>query len=140
MQSEMLLPAIGGFIAGVILTYLVLRLTKGSIKNQAKTENALQQAKAELAEQKKQLERHFAESASLLKTLSEDYQKLYRHLAASSTTLLPEFKELFNGSTVNQDKPRIEPTISDLKTITEENEDQPRDYSEGASGILRVER
>ncbi|EIJ71507.1 YhcB family protein [Pasteurella bettyae] len=138
MQTEMLFPALVGFIIGVILTYLLLRLTRGSIK----AEQELKHVKAELNEKQKQLEKHFAESANLLKTLSEDYKNLYHHLANASNQLLPESKELFTINTL-EDKTRIEPTISDSesKTFINDKEDQPRDYSsEGASGILRAER
>ena len=56
---EMWQAALIGLIIGWVLAYVLLRLTKDSVK--------------------KQLEKHFAESAELLKTLAQDYQKLYRH-------------------------------------------------------------
>ena len=44
--------------------------------------------KTQLSDQQAQLEKHFAESAELFKTLIGDYQKLYRHYAVSSEALL----------------------------------------------------
>lgn len=122
-----------GFVAGVILTYLILRLTKGSVKKQAQTENELQQTKAELAQQKERLEKHFAETADLFKLLTQDYQKLYRHLAKSSDELLPDTqKALFLQNFINSDKSTADPEIN--------GNEPPRDYKEGSSGLLKAER
>ena len=87
---EMWQAALIGLIIGWVLAYVLLRLTKDSVKKQIKTEAELQQVQTELNNQKQQLEKHFAESADLLKTLAQDYQKLYRHLATSSTQFLPK--------------------------------------------------
>ena len=48
----------------------------------------LKEVKTQLSDKQAQLEKHFAESAELFKTLIGDYQKLYRHYAVSSETLL----------------------------------------------------
>ncbi|WP_373100137.1 MULTISPECIES: YhcB family protein [Pasteurellaceae] len=138
MQSwtgEMWQAALIGLVVGVIIGYLLLRLTKGSVKKQVKTEAELQQVKNELGTQKQQLEKHFAESAELLKTLAQDYQKLYRHLASSSTAMLPELadKALFTQNLIVHNNEPDEHTA--------QNKDgQPRDYSEGSSGILKAEK
>ena len=122
-----------GFVAGVILTYLILRLTKGSVKKQAQTETELQHTKAELNQQKERLEKHFAETADLFKLLAQDYQKLYRHLAKSSDELLPNTqKALFLQSFMNSDNSTAEPVA--------DNNEPPRDYKEGSSGLFKAER
>lgn len=83
--------AIGiAFIVGLFIGYIIVRLTKGSVKHQAKTEAELKTVKTQLDTQKAQIEKHFAESAELFKTLINDYQKLYRHYATSSNNLLGE--------------------------------------------------
>ena len=128
---EMWQSAIIGLIVGFVLGYIVLRLTKGSVKKQVATETELKQVKTELDNQKQQLEKHFSESAELLKTLAQDYQKLYQHLATGSSTLLPE---LANKALFTQQ------SIADKTETTSNNEDQPRDYSEGSSGILKPEK
>ena len=97
-----------------------LRLTKGSVKKQVQTEAELKEVKTQLSDQQAQLEKHFAESAELFKTLIGDYQKLYRHYAVSSETLLgskPADKGLFT-----------------------QQEEPPRDYSEGSSGLLKTDK
>ena len=72
MQSwtpEMWQAAVIGLVVGVILGYLLLRLTKGSVKKQVQTEAELKEVKTQLSDKQAQLEKHFAESAELFKTL-----------------------------------------------------------------------
>ena len=140
---EMWQAALIGLIIGWVLAYVLLRLTKDSVKKQIKTEAELQQVQTELNNQKQQLEKHFAESAELLKTLAQDYQKLYRHLATSSTQFLPELtnnplfeQNLISAESSENTENNTEKTDEDIKA----EKDAPRDYSEGSSGILKAER
>ncbi len=140
---EMWQAALIGLIIGWVLAYVLLRLTKDSVKKQIKTEAKLQQVQTELNNQKQQLEKHFAESANLLKTLAQDYQKLYRHLATSSTQFLPELtnnplfeQNLISAESSENTENNTEKTEEDIKA----EKDAPRDYSEGSSGILKAER
>lgn len=140
---EMWQAALIGLIIGWVLAYVLLRLTKDSVKKQIKTEAELQQVQTELNNQKQQLEKHFAESAELLKTLAHDYQKLYRHLATSSTQFLPELtnnplfeQNLISAESSENTENNTEKTEEDIKA----EKDAPRDYSEGSSGILKAER
>ena len=130
--AEMWQAALIGLVVGFVIGYFLLRLTKESAKKQVKTEAELRVAKEQLESQKQQLEKHFAESADLLKSLAQDYQKLYQHLAHSSTQLLPEL----NDSTLFQHNLLDEKgNVSPSKT-----EDPPKDYSEGSSGLFKAER
>ena len=140
---EMWQAALIGLIIGWVLAYVLLRLTKDSVKKQIKTEAELQQVQTELNNQKQQLEKHFADSAELLKTLAQDYQKLYRHLATSSTQFLPELtnnplfeQNLISAESSEKTENNTEKTEEDIKA----EKDAPRDYSEGSSGILKAER
>ena len=135
MQSwtpEMWRAALLGLVVGFAIGYFLLRFTKGSVKKQVKTETELRQLKAHLENQKQQLEKHFAESANLLKTLAQDYQHLYQHFASASVQLLPELDEkaLFQAQNVGGAD----------ETSTAVSDDQPKDYSEGSSGLLKAER
>lgn len=135
MQSwtpEMWRAALLGLVVGFSIGYFLLRFTKGSVKKQVKTETELRQLKAQLENQKQQLEKHFAESANLLKTLAQDYQHLYQHFAGASVQLLPELDEkaLFQAQNVGGTD----------ETSTAVSDDQPKDYSEGSSGLLKAER
>ena len=133
MQSwipEIWQAAVIGLVVGVILGYLLLRLTKGSVKKQVQTEAELKEVKTQLSDQQAQLEKHFAESAELFKTLIGDYQKLYRHYAVSSETLLgnkPANKGLFTQQLVT--------ASSESKS-----EEPARDYSGGSSGLLSSDK
>ena len=135
MQSwtpEMWRAALLGLVVGFAIGYFLLRFTKDSVKKQVKTETELRQLKAQLENQKQQLEKHFAESANLLKTLAQDYQHLYQHFAGASVQLLPEVDEkaLFQAQNVGGAD----------ETSTAVSDDQPKDYSEGSSGLLKAER
>ena len=135
MQSwtpEMWRAALLGLVVGFAIGYFLLRFTQGSVKKQVKTETELRQLKAQLENQKQQLEKHFAESANLLKTLAQDYQHLYQHFAGASVQLLPELDEkaLFQAQNVGGAD----------ETSTAVSDDQPKDYSEGSSGLLKAER
>ena len=135
MQSwtpEMWRAALLGLVVGFAIGYFLLRFTKGSVKKQVKTETELRQLKAQLENQKQQLEKHFAESANLLKTLAQDYQHLYQHFAGASVQLLPELDEKALFQAQNADGAD--------ETSTAESDDQPKDYSEGSSGLLKAER
>ncbi|TDQ57425.1 hypothetical protein EDC45_1486 [Mesocricetibacter intestinalis] len=137
--TQMWQAAAIGLVLGLIIGYVIVRLTKGSVKKQVKTEAELQQVKAQLDTQKQQLEKHFSESADLLKTMADDYQKLYRHLAQSSARLLPESSDKLLFVQPAQEKEESPDSAADSPAL-QKKEDQPRDYSEGSSGILKAER
>lgn len=130
--SEMWQAMAIGLIIGLILGYLLMRFTKDSVKKQIQTETELQKVKTQLDTQKEQLEKHFAESAELLKDLAQDYQKLYQHLAKSSSTLLPDQQQatLFAQPLLEVEKQQDESLVENLEA-------QPRDYSEKPSGLLK---
>lgn len=125
-SNDVWLAIIAAFIIGVIVGYVILRATNVSMQKQHKLENELKEATAKIDEQKTQLEKHFEQSATLLAMLAEDYKKLYTHLAEGSQTLLPE--------TADKIAFFHQPQIEEKPT---ENDDQPKDYSEGSSGILK---
>ncbi|WP_410686117.1 YhcB family protein [Avibacterium paragallinarum] len=134
---EMWQSALVGLVVGLILGYLLLRLTKDSVKKQLQTETELKKVKSELDQQKQNLEKHFSESAELLKTLAQDYQKLYQHLANSSAELLPQLENKILFENQLEEK-----KAEQDKTVAENNSEEtpPRDYSEGSSGILKAEK
>ena len=141
-----------GLIVGFILAYIFIKMTSGNVRKQLKTESELKQVKTEVEQQKAKIEEHFAESADLLKSLAQDYQRLYKHLAKSSVDLLPEetAKGIFNQTALLQDS---EHSAVDITTETAATEDQsavnqtentaddkapPKDYSKGSSGLLKA--
>ncbi|EXI61837.1 hypothetical protein A6B39_04775 [Mannheimia granulomatis] len=119
--------AIGAaFIVGAVIGCTMVRVFHSGVKKQHDLEQQLKQTKTVVEEQKQKLEQHFEQSAQLLSTLATDYKKLYAHLAQSSEQLLPETAkiEFFQQAQLS------------VKTEKTE-EDQPRDYSEGSSGLLK---
>ncbi|QIM63091.1 hypothetical protein A1D29_07250 [Pasteurellaceae bacterium Orientalotternb1] len=125
-SNEIWLAIVSAFLIGFILGYVVLRATNANVQKQHKLEQDLKSATEKIDQQKDQLEQHFQQSAALLSTLAEDYKKLYTHLAKSSETLLPDDAqqkiEFFK-----------QPQIENKPT----KDDQPKDYSEGSSGLLK---
>ncbi len=131
--AEMWQAALICLVIGFIIGYFLLRITKESAKKQVKTEAELRVAKEQLESQKQQLEKHFAESADLLKSLAQDYQKLYQHFAQSSTRLLPELNDnsLFQHDLLDD---------KDNPMNSQNTDDQPKDYSGGSSGLFKAEK
>lgn len=127
MSSEMWTAVIIAFFVGIAVGYFILLATNANAKKQQHLEGELKTATQKIDEQKQQLEKHFEESATLLATLAEDYKKLYTHLAQSSQNLLPESTEKLGFFQQPQLEQKTE-TIAD---------DQPKDYTEGSSGILK---
>lgn len=138
-----------GVVIGFVLAYLLIRATNGNVRKQLKTESELKQVKTEVEQQKAKIEEHFAESADLLKSMAQDYQRLYKHLAKSSVVLLPEAK----AKAIFEENPLLESVENEVKatdavtankvevdaTTVEEvaEKDQPKDYSKGSSGLLK---
>lgn len=123
--------AIGSaFIVGLIIGVLIVRLTSQNVQKQLQLETDLKAAQNKIEEQKEQLETHFAQSATLLSTLAEDYKNLYKHLAQGSSQLLPEEKqvEFF----------KLPQAVSNSEQ--EHSDNQPRDYSEGSSGLFKQQQ
>lgn len=125
-SNDVWLAIIAAFIIGIIAGYVILRATNVSVQKQHKLESDLKEATAKINEQQTQLEKHFEQSVTLLATLAEDYKKLYTHLAEGSQTLLSEASDKIAFFQC----PKIEEKVP-------ENDDQPKDYSEGSSGILK---
>lgn len=115
--------AIGSaFVVGLFVGVLFTRFASRNVQKQLQLETDLKTMQTQADEQKQKLEQHFSESSQLLATLAENYKALYLHLAESSAQFLPEEKqaELFKLP----------------QTPNGESESQPRDYSEGSSGLF----
>jgi uncharacterized membrane-anchored protein YhcB (DUF1043 family) len=106
-----------------------MRFGNSKLRQQQVLQNELDKSKTELEEYRQELVGHFARSAELLDNMARDYRQLYQHMAKSSNNLLPDLPM--------QDNP-----FRYRLTEAEADNDQapvemPRDYSEGASGLLR---
>lgn len=115
------------FIVGTVVGCTLVRVFNSNVRKQHELERELKQTKTQVDKQKQQIEQHFEQSAQLLSTLASDYKKLYAHLAQSSEKLLPE-----NAKNIEFFQQAQLPVQSDKS-----EEGQPRDYSEGSSGLLK---
>lgn len=126
MSNELWTAVIVAFFVGVAVGYFILLTTNANAKKQQKLEAELNTATQKLADQQQRLENHFEQSAALLATMAEDYKKLYTHLADSSQTLLSES----SAKLAFFQQPQLEEKA-------ENNDNPPKDYTEGSSGILK---
>ncbi|MBV7297940.1 Z-ring associated protein ZapG [Enterovibrio paralichthyis] len=118
-------------VIGVVIGFVIARLTMRDNTQQKDLKKELEKSRYELEQYRQELVDHFAQSAELLDNISRDYSKLYQHMANTSAELMPNLPE--------QDNPFAK-RISKLSEVTEEAEDDqtpPRDYSDGASGLLK---
>lgn len=114
----------------IIIGAVAMRFGNRKLRQQQALQYELEKNKAELDEYREELVSHFARSAELLDTMAHDYRQLYQHMAKSSSSLLPElsaeanpFRNRLAESEASNDQAPVQ---------------MPRDYSEGASGLLRT--
>ncbi|MCL2892762.1 Z-ring associated protein ZapG [Brenneria tiliae] len=124
--------ALIGLVAGIVIGAVAMRFGNRKLRQQQTLQHELEKSKAELEDYRQELVGHFARSAELLDNMANDYRQLYQHMAKSSSSLLPDLP--------GQDNP-----FKYRLTEAEADNDQapvdmpPRDYSDGASGLLRGE-
>ena len=121
--------ALIGLVVGIIIGAVAMRFGNRKLRQQQALQYELEKNKAELEEYREELVSHFARSAELLDNMADDYRQIYQHMAKSSSNLLPGMS------------PESNPLRNRLAE-SEAGHDQapvqmPRDYSEGASGLLR---
>lgn len=118
-----------GLVIGLIVGAVAMRFGNRKLREQKALQYELEKNKIELEDYRKELVSHFADSAQLLDNMADDYRKLYQHMANSSNSLLPEIHAKNNpfNNRLNVSK----------KTEESSDIEMPRDYSEGASGLLR---
>lgn len=121
--------ALIGLVVGLIVGAIAMRFGSGKLRQQKAQQNELEKNKQELEEYREELVSHFARSAELLDTMANDYRQLYQHMAKSSSHLLP-------GMTAETNPFRTRLTESEASN-DQAPVQMPRDYSEGASGLLR---
>ncbi|GAM62642.1 cytochrome d ubiquinol oxidase [Vibrio ishigakensis] len=124
--------AIIGLFAGIIIGIIISRITTPQYQKQKELQKELETSKFELEQQRQDLNDHFSETANMLDNLGKEYRKLYEHMAKTSNDLLPNLPE--------QDNPfakRIEAKQDD--TSKPDADAQPKDYANGATGMLKEE-
>ncbi|GAK83646.1 putative cytochrome d ubiquinol oxidase subunit III [Vibrio ponticus] len=127
--------ALAGLLIGAVIGFIISRLTAPNYKKQKNLYKDLETAKFELEQQKQELTDHFAQTAEMLDSLGKEYTKLYQHMAKTSSELLPNMPE--------QDNPfaqKVAQQNSAQNSNDESLEDAPKDYANGATGLLREEK
>ncbi|ROV61513.1 DUF1043 family protein [Vibrio ponticus] len=126
--------ALVGVLVGAVIGFAISRFTAPDYKKQKKLYKDLETAKFELEQQKQELTDHFAQSAEMLDSLGKEYTKLYQHMAKTSSELLPSIPE--------QDNPFAQKVAQQKAAASadESLEDAPKDYANGATGLLREEK
>jgi uncharacterized membrane-anchored protein YhcB (DUF1043 family) len=74
-------------IAGVMIGALAYRLLAPSVKQADKAKSELDMAREELSSYKASVDSHFDKTAELVNDLTQNYVKVYRHLAEGAQTL-----------------------------------------------------
>ena len=89
MDSELILlmVPVGIFVAGLVLGLLVGLRTNGSRRHARWLESELDRTRAELSSYQSRVTDHFAETAQVFNTFSDQYQAVYQHLASGCREL-----------------------------------------------------
>lgn len=122
--------AIIGLLVGGVLGVVLTRIMTPNYKQQQNIQKDLETAKFALEQHRQELTDHFAQSAELLDTLGKDYTKLYQHMAKTSAELLPNIPE--------QDNPFTQKLTQADNSTEALPEQAPKDYANGATGLLRT--
>ncbi|AKH90064.1 MULTISPECIES: Z-ring associated protein ZapG [Edwardsiella] len=123
--------ALIGLVVGLIIGALAMRFGNRKLRQQQALQDELEKSKTDLDQYRQELVNHFARSAELLDNMAKDYRQLYQHMATSSNNLLPDMPAHDNPF-----RYRLTEADNDQAPV----EIPPRDYSEGASGLLRADR
>lgn len=134
--------AIVGLLVGCVVGIIVSRITTPQYKNHKSLHNELESAKFALEQQRQELVDHFAQTAEMLDIIGKDYTKLYQHLAKTSKELVPNLPEQDNpfvktAAKHNRSDSAPEKTEPVQKTSDSQEEQQPKDYANGATGLLK---
>lgn len=132
--------AIVGLFVGCIVGVIISRITTPQYKNQKSLQKELDSTKYALEQQRQELMDHFAQTADMLDTIGKDYTKLYQHLAKSSSDLMPNIPEQDNPfvKTIEKNN-RLEHHDPSHEDDVIDEEAQPKDYANGATGLFKGE-
>ncbi|MGL9769614.1 MAG: Z-ring associated protein ZapG [Sodalis sp. (in: enterobacteria)] len=119
-----------GLVVGIIIGVVAMRFGNRKLYQQQKFQHELKKSKAELNEYREKLINHFAHSAELLDKMADDYRQLYKHMAKSSNSLLPD-----KCTKDNSFRYRLTEAEADNDQIPLEM--RQRDYPESASELQK---
>ncbi|HBV77162.1 MULTISPECIES: Z-ring associated protein ZapG [Vibrio] len=125
-----------GLVIGLIVGIIIARLMTPEYKKHKQIQKELETAKFELEQHRQDLADHFSNSAEMLDTLGKNYTKIYQHMAQSSSNLLPNLPKQENPFAIQAS----EPTPDEQRKAEELTDVQPKDYANGATGLLKEQK
>ncbi len=117
-------------VAGAMIGALVYRLFSPSVKQAEKIKTDLHQVRGELASYKASVAQHFEKTSELVNDLTQNYVRVYQHLAEGAQTLgdnkaFPSLLEQHQGkisiaiddtSNAVSDDSRFDPAVTELSS------------------------
>lgn len=112
------------FILGCLLSVILLRSLSPSEQKTRNLETRLQQAEETLTDYQQEVTEHFAETARLVNTLTQNYKEVHEHLTSNALKLgnIDISRDLLANSPGDD--------TSDM-TIDEDNFQPPKDWAPG---------
>lgn len=132
--------SIACLVIGAIAGFIISQITSSNQNDGGIAEAKLQQAQSELEQYRQEVADHFANTATLMKQMASDYNKIHQHMCQSQEMLLPD-ADLQHAS--------FTPELLDAKETVDELVDTeqpeaagkassvpPNDYVRGSHGII----
>lgn len=130
-QSNIWIITLVALGIGALIGFLLGRAGNNSSREQELTQE-LDNVRTELDDYKRKVSSHFEQTAELVNGLSDQYRKVYHHLASSAESLCPGLPASAALQQQGQQQLSNEiPTITDALDNDEQNElpEPPRDYA-----------
>lgn len=128
-------------VIGAMIGFFISQLKTKNQDNQGTTQAQLHQAQTELAQYRQDMADHFADSATLMNQMANDYNKIYRHMLQSQQTLLPDTHPQQAGfmaelATATDDVGAVI-HAGNIEDHSNQNQSEPpNDYARGSHGII----
>ncbi len=136
--SSSLLVAILAFAAGIAVGLAIYKFMHSDEARARKLQDELDQVKHDYEIYKQGVTQHFSKTSELVNNLTEDYVKVYKHLAESAESLTdvrmtPQLSQQESspmGSFINE----VEKSTADKSASATETVEPPKDYAPKSDG------
>ena len=131
-QSNIWIITLVALGIGALIGFLLGRAGSNNSNREQELTEALDKARTELDDYKRKVSTHFEETAELVNGLSDQYRKVYHHLASSAESLCPGLPA--SAALQQQEQQQLAqdiPTVTDVVDNDEQDEvpEPPRDYA-----------
>ncbi|MEH8019708.1 MULTISPECIES: YhcB family protein [Rheinheimera] len=132
--------------AGLVIGAVVARLITLKQLNQHKLQLELNESKAQLVQYRQDVSSHLETTNHLMTQLQDNYARIARHISDSKMQLVerptesvrPDINYL-TGDAAAYIRQSIH-QIDEKRRVHSATEQQPRDYSDGASGLIKASK